>query len=154
MIKEHDTYDYNTVFTQKDAEVYAKLTDDYNPIHIDREYATATEFGRPVAQGVLILCAFAKVFGTMWPADKLAYFISQNVTYLRPVYIDEPYHIRFECDDRNPRRHHEGQGRQQRGDHRGPHLLQGAFLGSRHIDERPLKYKSLRIVPDTEAFIW
>ena len=80
MIKEHDTYDYNTVFTQKDAEVYAKLTDDYNPIHIDREYATATEFGRPVAQGVLILCAFAKVFGTMWPADKLAYFISQNVT--------------------------------------------------------------------------
>ena len=69
MIKEHDTYDYNTVFTQKDAEVYAKLTDDYNPIHIDREYATATEFGRPVAQGVLILCAFAKVFGTMWPAD-------------------------------------------------------------------------------------
>ena len=57
MIKEHDTYDYNTVFTQKDAEVYAKLTDDYNPIHIDREYATATEFGRPVAQGVLILCA-------------------------------------------------------------------------------------------------
>ena len=94
MIKEHDTYDYNTVFTQKDAEVYAKLTDDYNPIHIDREYATATEFGRPVAQGVLILCAFAKVFGTMWPADKLAYFISQNVTYLRPVYIDEPYHIR------------------------------------------------------------
>ena len=58
MIKEHDTYDYNTVFTQKDAEVYAKLTDDYNPIHIDREYATATEFGRPVAQGVLILCAF------------------------------------------------------------------------------------------------
>ena len=65
MIKEHDTYDYNTVFTQKDAEVYAKLTDDYNPIHIDREYATATEFGRPVAQGVLILCAFAKVFGTM-----------------------------------------------------------------------------------------
>lgn len=68
MIKEHDTYDYNTVFTQKDAEVYAKLTDDYNPVHIDREYATATEFGRPVAQGVLILCAFAKVFGTMWPA--------------------------------------------------------------------------------------
>ena len=85
MIKEHDTYDYNTVFTEKDAEVYAKLTDDYNPVHIDREYATGTE------------CAFAKVFGTMWPADRLAYFISQNVTYLRPVYIDEPYHIRFEC---------------------------------------------------------
>ena len=33
----------------------------------------------------------------MWPADKMAYFISQNVTYLKPVYIDEPYHIRFEC---------------------------------------------------------
>ena len=87
MIRVHDTYDYNTIFTEKDAEVYAKLT----------EFATGTEFGRPVAQGVLILCAFAKVFGTMWPADKMAYFISQNVTYLKPVYIDEPYHIRFEC---------------------------------------------------------
>ena len=97
MIRVHDTYDYNTIFTEKDAEVYAKLTDDYNPVHIDRKFATETEFGRPVAQGVLILCAFAKVFGTMWPADKMAYFISQNVTYLKPVYIDEPYHIRFEC---------------------------------------------------------
>lgn len=97
MIRVHDTYDYNTVFTEKDAEVYAKLTDDFNPVHIDREFASQTEFGRPVAQGVLILCAFAKVFGTMWPADKYAYFISQNVTYLRPVYIEEPYHIRFEC---------------------------------------------------------
>ena len=99
MIKVHDTYDYNTVFTDKDADVYAKLTEDFNPVHLDPEFASKSEFGRPVAQGVLILCAFAKVFGTMWPADKYAYFISQNIHYYRPVYINEPYSIKFECTD-------------------------------------------------------
>ncbi|HIT48943.1 MAG TPA: hypothetical protein IAC34_05565 [Candidatus Coprenecus stercoripullorum] len=97
MIKVHDTYDYDTIFTAEDARVYAELTGDMNPIHLDKAFAMQSEFGRPVAQGVLILCAFAKVFGTMWPADKYAYFISQDVTYLKPVFIDEPYHIRFEC---------------------------------------------------------
>lgn len=97
MIRVNDTYDYTTVFTQSDAEVYAKLTNDFNPIHIDRDYAMTTEFGRPVAQGVLILCAFSKVLGTLWPADKNSYFISQEVTYLKPVYLEDTYHIRFEC---------------------------------------------------------
>ena len=99
MNKVHDTYDYNTVFTDKDADVYAKLTEDFNPVHLDPDFASKSDFGRPVAQGVLVLCAFAKVFGTMWPADKYAYFISQNIHYYRPVYINEPYSIKFECTD-------------------------------------------------------
>lgn len=97
MIKVHDTYDYRTVFTDKDAKIFAALTDDFNPIHIDKKFAAESEFGRPVAQGVLILCAFTKVFGTLWPGDRFSYFISQNITYLKPVYINEPYSIKFEC---------------------------------------------------------
>ncbi len=32
---------------------YARLTDDYNPIHVDAEYAAGTPFGSTIAHGML-----------------------------------------------------------------------------------------------------
>ena len=32
---------------------YARLTDDFNPIHVDAEYAAGTPFGKPIAHGML-----------------------------------------------------------------------------------------------------
>lgn len=97
MIQVHDTYDYSTVFTQKDVEVFAELTGDHNPLNLDKDFAAKSVFGRQIVQGDLILCAFSKVFATMWPADQNACFIAQEVNYLKPVYIDESYSIKFEC---------------------------------------------------------
>lgn len=97
MIRVHDTYEYSTVFTQEDVETFANLTNDMNPIHIDKNYAMKSKFGRQVVQGVLISCAFSKVFGTLWPGAQDSYFISQEILYLKPVYINEDYIIKFEC---------------------------------------------------------
>ncbi len=97
MINVSDTYEYTTVFTQHDVKAFAELTGDNNPIHIDKAFAEKSEFGRQVVQGVLIQCAFSKVFGTMWPKDDNSFFISQDVQYIRPVYPDVCYTIKFEC---------------------------------------------------------
>lgn len=96
MIKLHDTFSYTTVFTQEDVETFATLSGDRNPMHVDPEFAKKGEFGRQIVQGMLILCAFSKVYGTQFPGpDSL--FISQEVTFLKPVFVGEEYTIKFEC---------------------------------------------------------
>lgn len=97
MIKLHDTYEYTTIFTQEDVEAFAKLTEDSNPIHLNPNFAKNSKFGRQIVQGILVSCAFSKVFGTMWPGDKDSFFISQEVIYNEPVFVEEPYKIKFEC---------------------------------------------------------
>ena len=37
------------------ARAYAALTQDWNPIHLDPEFAAATPFGRPIAHGTMAL---------------------------------------------------------------------------------------------------
>ncbi len=37
------------------AEAYAALTQDWNPIHLDADFAAATPFGKPIAHGTMAL---------------------------------------------------------------------------------------------------
>lgn len=47
--------------------LYAEITRDFNPLHLDAEFAKATPFGRPIAHGTLSLAvlweAIAATFG-------------------------------------------------------------------------------------------
>lgn len=51
---------------------YAALTRDFNPIHLDRDFAAATSFGRPIAHGTLglnlVIEALERTFGAL-PGD-------------------------------------------------------------------------------------
>jgi acyl dehydratase len=39
----------------QDIESYASLTGDYNPLHLDAEFAARTHFGHPIVYGTLLL---------------------------------------------------------------------------------------------------
>ena len=41
-------------FTSDDLKLYAKLSSDSNPLHIDQKYAKATQFGQCIVHGMLI----------------------------------------------------------------------------------------------------
>ncbi len=45
MIKIGDTYQHELIFKQSDVDMFAKITGDNNPIHINAEYAAKTPFG-------------------------------------------------------------------------------------------------------------
>lgn len=42
------------------AEAYAALTQDWNPIHLDPDFAAGTAFGRPIAHGTMALNLLAE----------------------------------------------------------------------------------------------
>lgn len=56
--------------TQQDINSYAKVSGDFNPIHVDPEYARKTPLGGTVAHGMLLLAyvsqMMTKVFGKSW----------------------------------------------------------------------------------------
>lgn len=45
---------YRVCVDEAMVEAYAKLVDDYNPVHCDKDYAATTQYGRPIAHGLLV----------------------------------------------------------------------------------------------------
>jgi len=67
---------------------YAELTNDFNPIHLDAEFAAATAMRRPIAHGTISLCLMWQCIGRNFPADTLEE-MQLDVRFVKPVYIGE-----------------------------------------------------------------
>lgn len=67
---------------------YAELTDDFNPIHVDAEFAAKTSMGRPIAHGTLSLCLVWQCLQRNFGAQALA-DLDLQVRFVKPVYIDD-----------------------------------------------------------------
>jgi len=56
--------------TQRDIDCYAEASGDFNPIHVDAEYAAKTPFGGTVVHGMLVLAYVSELmtnsFGKQW----------------------------------------------------------------------------------------
>ena len=56
--------------TQQRINLYAKMSNDYNPIHVDANYAKQTPFGGTIAHGMLVLSYISEMmlltFGSQW----------------------------------------------------------------------------------------
>lgn len=70
--------------TQDTINAYAEISADYNPLHVDPEFARKTEFGGTIAHGPLALCFIFQLFTRHlpqgWPQGT-----SVRATYLGPV---------------------------------------------------------------------
>ena len=58
--------------TQEGIRRYAEASGDYNPIHIDEEYARATPFGGTIAHGMLVLTYLSEMMAAAFGVDWLA----------------------------------------------------------------------------------
>ena len=70
-------YQTSFSFSQNDIIMFAELTGDKNPIHLDEEVAKNTIFGKRILHGFLGASIFSKVFGTIFPGEGTIY-IKQN----------------------------------------------------------------------------
>lgn len=63
---------------------FAEVSGDNNPLHLNFEYAAASRFGEPIAQGVLLSSFISVVLGTQMPGLGTIY-VSQSITFKAPV---------------------------------------------------------------------
>src|SRR5271165_4318120 len=73
---------------RNDLHVFAALTGDANPIHLNEDYALATPFKQCIAHGMLSSSFISAVFGTKLPGPGCIY-ISQTLNCRAPVFIGD-----------------------------------------------------------------
>jgi 3-hydroxybutyryl-CoA dehydratase len=74
--------------TEADVTAFAKLTGDFNPVHIDEEFAAGTIFKTRIAHGAFVASLLSAVMGTKMPGWG-AIFRSLNLSYRGPVRIGD-----------------------------------------------------------------
>lgn len=80
-----DAASYTKTITDEDVRLYAQVSGDHNPLHLDDAFAAATPFGRRVAHGMLSASLFSTILGTMLPGEGSIY-LSQELKFVKPVY--------------------------------------------------------------------
>jgi 3-hydroxybutyryl-CoA dehydratase len=74
--------------TEADIVAYAALSGDYNPVHLDANYAAKTMFKERIAHGILSAGYISAIFGMQLPGPGSIY-ISQSLNFKGPVKIDD-----------------------------------------------------------------
>lgn len=74
--------------TEADVTTFAGLIGDFNPLHVDAEYARKSRFGRRIAHGMLTGGLISAVLGNKLPGPGSIY-LSQQIEFLAPVYIGD-----------------------------------------------------------------
>lgn len=87
-IKIGDKFSKTRVVTDELIRAFAEVSGDYNPIHLDEEFAKTTRFGRRIAHGMLSGAFISAVLGYEFEARKIVY-LSQTMRFVAPVFIDD-----------------------------------------------------------------
>ena len=78
------TRDLKKVVTNEDIELFAKVTTDHNPVHLDDAYAQDTIFEGRIAHGMLTAGLISAVIGEQLPGHGSVY-LGQSLKFLAPV---------------------------------------------------------------------
>ena len=72
--------------SQKDFNLFADLSGDHNPIHIDPAYSAETRFGATVSHGMLLFTLIKGATQKLFPEYEM---IEQELMFPAPAYADE-----------------------------------------------------------------
>ena len=87
-IKIGDKASFSKTISESDIYLFAGVTGDLNPVHINEEYAKNSLFKTRVAHGFLCASLISTVFGTHLPGPGTIY-LSQKMDFKAPVKIGD-----------------------------------------------------------------
>jgi len=74
--------------TEAHITLFAGLSGDYNPLHVDEEYAKKTIFGSRIAHGLLVMSLASGPLGMVF-AGKAVALVEFKARFLKPVRIGD-----------------------------------------------------------------
>lgn len=83
-----DSASMSKTVSDSDITLFAEITGDRNPVHIDEEYARDTVFGTRIAHGMLTAGFISAVIAMKLPGPGVIY-MEQTLTFLAPVRIGD-----------------------------------------------------------------
>ena len=92
---------FTKTVTEGDVTTFAGLIGDFNPIHVDAEYARKSRFGQRVAHGMFTGGLISAVLGNKLPGPGSIY-LSQQIEFLAPVFIGDTITATVEVESWRP----------------------------------------------------
>lgn len=99
-IKINEVYSFERLITKDDVLSFAKLTGDYNKIHVDQEYGSTSYFGKNIVHGLLAGSLFSTLVGMYCPGENSLY-LGQTFNFRSPIFYDDKLEVRGEVVGKN-----------------------------------------------------
>ncbi len=94
-LKVGDAAEFGKTVSESDIYLYAGVTGDFNPAHLNEAYAEKTHFKTRIAQGMLTAGFISGLLGVSLPGPGTIY-IRQELDFLAPVRIGDTIQARVE----------------------------------------------------------
>ena len=95
--------EFTKTVTEADVVLFAGITGDLNPAHVDQVWAEASRFGGRIAHGMLSASFISTVLAMKLPGPGTIY-LSQSLRFTAPVRIGETVTARVEVAEVMPKR--------------------------------------------------
>ncbi|CAN5328311.1 MaoC family dehydratase [soil metagenome] len=87
-LKIGDKFSTSREVTDEVIRKFAEVSGDYNPIHLDEEFAKTTRFGKRIAHGMLSGAFISAILGNEFRGRTVVY-LSQTLKFTAPVFIGD-----------------------------------------------------------------
>jgi 3-hydroxybutyryl-CoA dehydratase len=89
--------------TESDLVNFAGLSGDFNPMHVNHEFARTTVFGKPIAHGLLVMSLGSGL--SLWapPMRTLAFMSVREWHFREPVFVADTIHSVTKVREMEPR---------------------------------------------------
>jgi 3-hydroxybutyryl-CoA dehydratase len=98
-----DATTFSKTITEADILLFAAVSGDNYPLHVDAEYAKTTRFGQRAAHGMLTASLLSTVIGMLLQKPGGIY-VEQSIRFKRPVFIGDTLTATSEVTEMIPER--------------------------------------------------
>jgi acyl dehydratase len=85
-------FSFNRKITKENVLSFAQLSGDYNPLHVNEEFAINSQFGKNIVHGMLSSSLFSTLIGMHCPGEKSLY-LSQTLQFKKPLFYEETVRV-------------------------------------------------------------
>ena len=93
-------HEFEITVTEKLVLDFSVISGDFNPLHMDEDYATKTKFKKRICHGMLLASFLSRLVGMYLPGKNALYF-SQILNFVSPCFINDIFIVKGEINYKN-----------------------------------------------------
>ncbi|WP_309043379.1 MaoC/PaaZ C-terminal domain-containing protein [Marinobacter sediminicola] len=101
-LNQGDTATFTRSLTEKELVLFAAVSGDYNPVHLDQDYAAGSMFGERIAHGMWSGSLISAALATVMPGPGTVY-LEQSLAFKRPVKLDDTLTVNLTVLSKEPK---------------------------------------------------
>ena len=86
---------FSKTISESDVYLFAGITGDMNPIHVNEVFAKTTRFGKRIVHGMLVSSFISSALSMKLFGENTVY-VSQEIKFLKPVFIGDTISVTLE----------------------------------------------------------